>query len=122
MNGFKVTEIEQLLNAPDYEDSNQINPELYSAIYSLGRDTKNEEEYQYAFNILLSLCDRKARRVRAYAILAMSLLAVTQGRLERERVEPIIKREWETTNEENKSTIQDAVDDINHLLHWNIKL
>lgn len=75
-----------------------------------------------AFDILLSLCNRKARSVRAYAILAMSLLAVMRGRLEREIVEPIIKREWETTDARNKSTIETAVDDINFALKWNMTL
>ena len=122
MNNFNVSEIEKLLNASDYEDSSKINPELYSVIYSLGRDAENEEEYQYAFDILLSLCDRKAQNVRVYAILAMSLLAVIHRRLEREKVESIIKKEWENADKKGKATIQDAVNDINHALNWNLRL
>ena len=122
MNHFNKTEIEQLLCAPDYEDSSQINSELYAAMYSLGRDAENEEEYQYAFAVLISLCSRKAQRVRVWAILSMSILAVLHSRLDRSIVEPIIIREWETATEENKATIQDAVDDINHALKWNLIL
>ena len=120
MNNFKTAEVEQLLDAPDYEDNSIINPELFSMIYSLGRDAENEEEYQYALNILLSLCDRKAQRVRIRAILAISLLAIYHRRLEREKIEPIIKREWEIADDESKITIQDAIDDINHAMNWNM--
>jgi len=120
VNNFKTAEVEQLLDAPDYEDNSIINPELFSMIYSLGRDAENEEEYQYALNILLSLCDRKAQRVRAMAILAISLLAIYHRRLKREKIEPIIKREWEIADDESKITIQDAIDDINHAMNWNI--
>ena len=120
MNNFKTAEVEQLLDAPDYEDNGVINPELFSMIYSLGRDAESEEEYQYALNILLSLCDRKAQRVRVSAILAISLLAIYHKRLEREKIEPIIKREWEIADDESKITIQDAIDDINHAMNWNM--
>jgi len=120
VNNFKTAEVEQLLDAPDYEDNGVINPELFSMIYSLGRDAENEEEYQYALNILLSLCDRKAQRVRVSAILAISLLAIYHKRLEREKIEPIIKREWEIADDESKITIQDAIDDINHAMNWNM--
>ena len=120
MNNYKTAEVEQLLSAPDYEDNSLINPELYSMIYSLGRDAENEEEYQYALNILLSLCDRKAQRVRTKAILAISLLAIKHERLERGRIEPIIKNEWKIADDESKATIQDAIDDINHALKWNM--
>ena len=120
VNNFQIAEIEQLLNAPNYDNDSLINPELYSMIYSLGRDVESEEEYQYALNVLLSLCDRKSQRVRAKAILAIGLLAVYHKRLERERIELIIKKGWAIANEESKATIQDAIDDINHSLNWNM--
>ena len=120
MNNYKTEEVEQLLAAPDYEDNSLINPELYSAIYSLGRDVENEEEYHYALNILLSLCDRKAQRVRAKAILAISLLAIKHKRIEREIIEPIVKRKWEIADNESRAIIQDAVSDINHAMNWNM--
>ena len=121
MNNFKTVEMEQIINTPDYADDELISSELFGVIYSLGRDAESEEEYQYALNLLLSLCDRKAPRVRAYAILGISLLAMNHGYLlERERIEPIIKNEYEAANEENKPTIQDAIRDINYALKWNI--
>jgi len=120
VNNYKTEEVEQLLAAPDYEDNSLINPELYSAIYSLGRDVENEEEYHYALNILLSLCDRKAQRVRAKAILAISLLAIKHKRIEREIIEPIVKRKWEIADNESRAIIQDAVSDINHAMNWNM--
>ena len=120
MNNYKTEEVKQLLAAPDYEDNNLINPELYNAIYSLGRDVENEEEYHYALNILLSLCDRKAQRVRAKAILAISLLAIKHKRIEREIIEPIVKRKWEIADNESRAIIQDAISDINHAMDWNM--
>ena len=120
MNNFKMTEIEQFFNAPDYDDDNLINSEFFGVIYSLGRDAENDEEYRYALNLLLSLCDRKSQRVRTRAIIAISLLAIKHKRLERERVEPIIIREWEIADDENKATIRDAIDDINNAMKWNM--
>jgi len=121
VNNFKTVEIEQIINAPDYADDSFISSELFGVIYSLGRDAENEEEYQYALNLLLSLCDRKAPRVRAYAILGLGLIAMNHGYLlERERIESIIKNEYEAANEENKSTIRDAIGDINYALKWNM--
>ena len=120
MNNFKTVEVEQLLDTPDYEDNDLINPNLLSMIYSLGRDAENEEEYQYALNILLFLCDRKSQRVRANAILAISMLAINHKRLEYEIIRPIIKKTWEVADDESRATIQDAVDDINFAMKWKI--
>lgn len=123
MNGFYMEEIENILNyPPDLEDS-QIPKEVFDVIYSLGRDAENEEEYVYAYGILLELCKRKSRHVRAYSILAMSLMA-RSGVLQREDLVPIIENEWNGNdmNEWSRNTIRSAVDDFNLFLGWNVKV
>lgn len=69
-----------------------------------------------------ALCHWENARIRAQAILAFSLLAVYHGYLDREIVEPIILKEWHTATPENKSTIENAVDDINFKLRWALTL
>ena len=86
-NNFETERIEHLLNEPDSADSEVINPALYDAIYSLGRDAQSYEEYRYALDILLNLCLRDAERVRVQSILAISILSLTHKQLRREGVE-----------------------------------
>lgn len=119
MNNFKVKEIEAILNAGKDE---KINPDILGTVYSLGRDAENDEEYDYAFNMLLEIYENASDRVRVFVILAFSLLAVYHKRLDRKIVEPIIMREWHIADSINKSTIQNAVDDINYTLKWNLHL
>lgn len=119
MNGFNIEEIETIINLGKDE---KVNPDILGVIYSLGRDVENDEEYEYAFNQLLKIYENASDKVRAYVILAFSLLAVTYGKLKRKIVEPIIIREWYIAKGCNKMTIKDAVDDINNSLNWNLNL
>ena len=120
MNNFRVEEIEQVITSvPDEE----ITSELISVIFCLGRDAENEEEYDYAFSKLLELYERKNATVKAQVIQAFSLLAVLKQdikTLDRAIVEPLILSANLSAAGINKSTIQDAIDDINHSLNWNI--
>ena len=120
MNNFSVEEIEQVITAVPNEE---ITPELSSVIYCLGRDAENEEEYDYAFSKLLELYERKNETVKAQVIQAFSLLAVLKNdikKLDKSIVEPLILSAHSTAVGANKFTIQDAIDDINHSLNWNI--
>ena len=120
MNSFLVKEIEQVITAVPNEE---ITPELSSVIYCLGRDAENEEEYDYAFSKLIELYERKNETVKAQVIQAFSLLAVLKQdikTLDRAIVEPLILSANLSAAGINKSTIQDAIDDINHSLNWNI--
>ena len=120
MNNFRVEEIDQVITSvPDEE----ITSELISVIFCLGRDAENEEEYDYAFSKLLELYERKNATVKAQVIQAFSLLAVLKQdikTLDRAIVEPLILSANSSAVGINKSTIQDAIDDINHSLNWNI--
>ena len=120
MNNFRVEEIEQVITSvPDEE----ITSELISVIFCLGRDAENEEEYDYAFSKLLELYERENETVKAQVICAFAMLAVLKKDikiLDRSIVEPLISSANSNAVGTNKSTIQDAIDDINHSLNWNI--
>ncbi len=120
MNSFLVEEIDRIIKSvPDREVTN----ELLSVIYCLGRDAENEEEYEYVFSTLLGLYERENQTVKANVIRAFALLAVLKKHikiLDRAIVEPLILKAYSVANEENKQMIQDAIEDINYSLKWNM--
>ena len=89
-------------------------------IYSLGRDAETDEEYVYSFQTLLDILDGGTDRVRAYCILGFSLLAVFHGKLDKNIIAPVCLRERERASGTNLRTIEDAIADINMILHWNL--
>ena len=120
MNNFLVEEIEQVIKSVS---NKEVSPELSSVIFCLGRDAENEEEYDYAFSKLLELYERENETVKAQVIYAFAMLAVLKQDikiLDRAIVEPLISSANSNAVGTNKSTIQDAIDDINHSLNWNI--
>lgn len=120
MNNFLVEQIEQVIKQVPQKE---FTPELASIIFCLGRDAENEEEYDYAFSKLLELYERYNETVKARVIQAFSLLAVLKQDikiLDRSIVEPLILSVNSITIDENQQIIQDAIDDINHSLNWNI--
>lgn len=126
MNSFDEERIKQVLNAPDSEFDNEISQELCGVIYSLGRDACNEEEFDYALNILLNLCERKNACVKSQAILGISLLSLNtefNRKLDRAIIEPIILREYQNARlPDIRGRISDAAEDLNFALGWNIAL
>lgn len=119
MNAFQTDKIASIIKMGNNE---QTNPEILSVIYSLGRDAANMEECHFAFQTLLSIYKEATENVRAYVILACSLLAISFKTLDRATVEPMILYEWNTANKKNKTIIQNAVEDINHVLNWQLSL
>lgn len=117
MNNFKTEEISAIIQRGRDES---VNPEIFGVIYSLGRDAENDEEYIYSFQTLLDILDGGTDRVRACCILGFSLLAVFHGKLDKNIIAPICKRERETAAGANLSTINSAIDDINLVLHWDL--
>ncbi len=122
MNNFSQDEIKRIIDMPDSKNDNEIHEELLGIIYSLGRDAETKEEYIYSFNLLCELCNRVNAKVRTHSILGLSLLCVYHKYLDIKIVKPIIENELLLATAENRMTITDAVDDINHILGWNIKL
>ncbi len=119
MNAFQTDKIASIIKLGSNE---QTNPKILSVIYSLGRDAANIEEYHFAFQSLLSIYEEATENVRAYVILACSLLAVSFQTLDRATVEPMILHEWNNANEKSKVIIQNAVEDINYMLNWQLSL
>lgn len=120
MNNFRADEIERIIESvPDEE----ITSELSSVIYSLGRDSETEEEYDYAFSKLLELYKRENETVKAQVIQAFSMMAVLKKEikiLDRIIVEPLILSADSVAIGTNKQIIQEAIEDINFSLKWNI--
>lgn len=119
MNMFHTQEIERIISTASGEE---MSPHLSGVIYSLGRDAENDEEYEYAFQLLTSLSAHRSVFIVSMVILAYSLLALYHKRLDRKIVEPIIKKAWKSAEGNEKDRIQDAVDDINSALKWHLKL
>ena len=120
MNNFLVEDIERVITTvPDSETSK----ELSSVIFCLGRDAENEEEYDYAFSKLLELYKRDNETVKAWVIEAFSLLAVLKRdikKLDRSIVEPLIRTAYSQSTGSDRAMIQDAIDDINQSLDWDL--
>lgn len=119
MNMFHTQKIERIVSTASGEE---MSPHLSEVIYSLGRDAENDEEYEYAFQLLTSLSTHRSVFIVSMVILAYSLLALYHKRLDRKIVEPIIKKAWKRAEGNEKNRIQDAVDDINNILKWHLKL
>ena len=120
MNGFDQETIETIIKKSEDKQDEELQHDIYGVIYSLGRDAENSEEFRYAYDKLLKLCKHTNPHVRAYSILALSMLAGS-GILKKETILPIITDEWKK-NREYRGTIQDAVSDLNDWLKWDIDL
>ncbi len=114
-NDFNALEIEKIMNR-DFDVL--LSKELAGVIYSLGRDAKNDVEYDYAFNHLVKLSKSAISDIRIMAIQGFSLLAYSMEKLDRDIVEPIIINEWNNSDIAQKRELQKAIDDINHFLEW----
>lgn len=120
MNGFDQETIDAIIKMSENKQDDEIQHDIYGVIYSLGRDAENMEELQYAYNRLLKLCKDTNPHVRAYSILALSMLAGSSI-VKMETVVPIIMEEWKI-NKEYRDTIKDAVDDLKERWKWDINL
>lgn len=120
MNNFNKEEIEKIIKLSKTETCK----ELYSVIYSLARDIENEEEFEYAYRELLRILEMDKRDVNSFVITAISMLALSEWKykLDEYEIENIIKKESSICDFENKSKIEEAVEDLNHLMNWNIEV
>lgn len=115
MNHFHKNEIEIIMDRGCDETHN---PDITGVIYSLGRDAENEEECRYAVWKLLQIFHDGTDGVRAYCILALSLLAVSGFSLDRDRIVPLILRERKHAAGKNMSIINDAMEDLALSQQW----
>lgn len=119
MNQFYTEKMESVVAAAA---GGQVPPELPGVLYSLGRDAETEEEYDWAFSLLMRLADHPSPHVVSLVILSLSLLAVFHGRLDREAAEPVIRRGWALAKGPDRGRIWDAVEDIRLSLGWDLTL
>ncbi len=118
MNHFYIKEIEDILGR-GYNETH--NPDIMGVIYSLGRDAENNEEYQYAAGKLLQIFESGTDVVRAYCILAFSLLAVSGFCLDKDRIAPLIIQERKRAEGKNLQIINDAIEDIEMAMEWRLE-
>ena len=118
VNCFSTTEIDLILE----RSYNRESPEqaVFNVIYCLGRDAENETEFHYAYSSLLKLLEHPNRDIRAYSILALSMLAF-HWPLDQDRIIPQIAEEWAAASEQRKGWLITAAEDL-QLLGWDIPL
>ncbi|MBQ9745564.1 MAG: hypothetical protein IJW21_01930 [Clostridia bacterium] len=123
MDGFYTDEIEKILGFPDTEERPE--QEVFNVIFSLGIDAENREEVEYAYNLLISLTEKKNADVRAYALASLAIMARQKKRemlkniYDKKKVLSLIKMELELCkeNEWAKATLKDALGDFKRVYH-----
>ena len=118
MTQFDTLSIDQIIKQGLNEETN---PQILGVIYSLGRDAENDEEYDYAVHMLLSIFEKGTAWIRANCILAFGMMAIYHRKLDEEIIRPLIEQEAATATGNNLSMIQDAVKDINFAMGWGIE-
>lgn len=118
VNGFHAADIDSILGG----SYSQEPPEqaVFDVIYCLGRDAGNETEFHYAHSHLLKLTAHPNRDVRAYSVLALSMLAF-HWPVDKDKVIPIILEEWSAASEQRKGWLITAAEDL-QFLGWDISL
>ena len=106
---FSDDEINQIL------ESNDIDA-LITLPLSIG---ENHHNWKYAQDLCVRLSEHSDARVRANAILGLTYIARTKGKLEKFVVMPVVLRALDE-NKEFEWRIIDAIDDINLFMKWNI--
>ena len=115
-NNFRVNKIEEIIK----KNSNE--KDLISIVYSLGRDCQNQIEFEYARNHLKNLANNKSSAVRACVALSFSMLIQNGYKIDKQFLEPILLEIYNNTEEKDIANIIDAIEDINLVTKWNLKL
>ena len=123
MNGFYVDYIEKILQFPDTEE--RPSQEVFNVIFSLGRDAANWDEVKYAYDLLISLTEKKCRDVRVYALASLGIMATLKKRrilkkiFDKKKVRSLIEREFASCgeNEWAKGTLECALSDLKSVYH-----
>lgn len=79
----------------------------------------NFPDWKYAQDLCLRLAEHSSDKVRANACLGLAYVARTKQRLEKHLVKPILLREFRSQTE-FRWRIEDAIQDINYHLRWNL--
>ena len=76
-------------------------------------------DWKFAQDLCIKLAANEDAAVRANAVLGLAYIARTKGILEKHLVKPVILKELRE-NLEYKWRIEDAIEDINIFLKWNL--
>ena len=76
-------------------------------------------DWKFAQDLCLELAGHEDAAIRGNAVLGLGYIARTKGRLEKHLVKPIILRELRE-NLAYKWRVEDAIQDINLFLKWNL--
>ena len=78
-------------------------------------------DWKFAQDLCVKLAENEDAAIRANAVLGFAYIARTKGMLEKHVIKPIIIKELKE-NLEHKGRIEDAVDDFNTFLKWELSL
>ena len=76
-------------------------------------------DWKFAQDLCLELAENNDAAIRANGVLGLAYIARTKGRLEKHLIKPIVLRELRE-NLAYRWRIEDAIQDINHFLQWNL--
>ena len=76
------------------------------------------DDYQYAESFCFKLSNHKHFNVRGNAILGFGHIARIHGKLNKNKIKPIIKNALRDENEFVRGQADNAMDDTKHFLKW----
>ena len=123
MNGFDFAHIEKTLQFPDTEERPE--QEVFNVIFSLGRDAENWDEVKYAYDLLISLTEKKCQDVRVYALASLGVMATLKKKrmlkkiFDKKKVRSLMDRELAICgeNEWARGTLECALSDLKRVYH-----
>jgi len=80
----------------------------------------NHENWRFIQDVCVRLSEHRDPWVRSNSLLGLSYAARFRGRVEKNIVKPILLRALKDEDERVAATAQDAIEDINQLMKWNI--
>jgi len=80
----------------------------------------NHENWRFIQDICVRLSEHRSWQIRANALLGLSYAARFRGKLEKNVVKPVLLRALKDDSPDVVASAQDAIEDINRLMGWNI--
>lgn len=110
---LNIEEIELILKNPSSKEYLFLPCDVAESVVDV-------DDFIYSQNLCIKLSESDDEYVRANAILGFGYLARVTENLDIDKVLPIVKAEW-LKHSSYQSRIEDAIDDINIYLNWNIQ-
>lgn len=80
----------------------------------------NHENWRFIQDICVRLSEHRDPWVRSNSLLGLTYAARFRGKVEKNVVKPVLLRALKDSDSRVAAAAQDAIDDINHLMHWRI--